>query len=225
MKKVVTGMIVLLLSILLVACGDDTKKEEQTTETNVEVTDAERVDTDQVVAVINGDEVKGEIYNLIYTQLKTYAGQFGESVDEEEIKEATMESIIDRQLVLQQAKEEGIEITDDVTDEEFATLKKDSPDALENLLTQYQITEEGFKEQLKFEMTMNEYMAKTIKVTVSDDELKENYEKAKEGNDEIPPFDEVKDQMKKQMLQQKTQEAFQKKIDKVKEKADIVEKI
>lgn len=227
MKKYIIGFLALLFAGILVGCGDDKEKEieESAAGEKVEITEAEKVDESDIVAVVNGDDIKGETYNLVYSQLKLHAGTFEEEVDNNEIKQATMESLIDRQLLLQQAKEEGVEVTDEVVDSEFETIKSENKEALDTLLEQYQITEEGFKDQLKFELTLNEFLAKTIEVTVTDEEVKEQYEKAKEGNDSIPEFDEIKDQLKKQLLQQKTDEALQAKIDKVKEKSEIEEKI
>lgn len=227
MNKYFSGLLILVIISVLGACGsDDNQSEtENNTEFGVEITESEKVDDDQIVAVINGEDVTGKTYNLVYSQLKLHAGQFGEEVDIDEIKRATMESIIDRELLMQQASEEGIEITNEMATTEFETMKAENSETLDTLLAQYQITEEGFKEQLKFELTMNEYMAKTIDVSVTDEEVKEYYDEAKESNEEIPEFDEIKDQLKKQVLQQKTNDELQAKIDKVKEKAEIEEKI
>lgn len=227
MKKYIVGLLVVLLAGVLVACGDDKKEEGEgkSTEQAVEITEDEKVDNEKVVATVNGEDIVGKTYNLVYSQLKLHAGAFDQDMDIDEIKKATMESLIDRQLLFQQAKEEGIEITDEVVNSEFETIKTESSEALDTLLEQYQITEDGFKDQLKFELTLNEYLAKTIEVSVTDEELEERYEKAKEGNDSIPEFDEIKDQLKKQLLQQKTDEELQAKIDKAKEKSEIEEKI
>lgn len=228
MKKFVIGLLVCLFMIVLVACGDDEKKEKEVDEAagpKLEITDEEKIDDNEIVAIINGDDVKGTTYNLVYSQLKLHAGQFDKDIDVEEIKNATMDSIIDRQLLIQQAKEEGIEITDETANSEFDTLKSENGDALSTLLEQYQLTESGFKEQLKFELTMNEFVEKAIKVSVTDQELEDYYDQAKEGNEAIPEFDEIKEQLKAQLLQQKTEEELQAKIDKVKEKAEIEKKI
>jgi len=226
MKRFIAGLLLVVLAGILAACGSDDEQEAENFEApSVEISEEEKVDDNQVVAVINGEDVTGKTYNLVYSQLKLYAGQFGEEVDTEEVKRATMDSIIDRQLVIQQAKEEGIEVTGEAAEAELETLKSENAETFETLLEQYQITEEGFKEQLQFEMTMNEYMRQTIEVSVTDEEVEEHYEKAKEGNEDIPEFDEIKDQLKKQMLQQKTDEALEAEIEKVKEKADIEEKI
>ena len=219
MKKLYMIGLSLALALLLAACGD--KEEAQTEEPAVEISASERVDEDEIVAVVNGEEVKGNVYNLIYTQLKLYATQIGDDIELDEIKEAAVTSVVDRQIVLQEAEKIDMSVSDKEAEEYIEKLREESEEELETLLGQYQITEEEFKEQIKFEITMNDYMNETVEVEVTDKELEEYYEKAKEGNDSIPSFDEAKTQLKKQLLAQKTQETFQDNIDKVKEKSEI----
>lgn len=226
MRKYRIGLLIILLVIILAACGNDEKADENNAVSpQIEITEEEILDDDQIVAVINGDNVNGTIYNVVYSQLKLHALQTGQEVEEEEIKELTLESLIDRQLLFQQAKEEGIEITDEIASNEFDAIKSESGDALDNLLAQYQITEAGFKEQLKFELTMNEYMVSAIEVSVTDEEVEQYYEEAKENAEEIPEFEEIKANIERQLLQEKTQAALQAKIDEVRKTADIELKI
>lgn len=235
MKRYIVMIMLVITAMVLVACGDKDEKEAKESENtdalnpSVEISDKEKVADDKVVAVINGTEVTGDVYNLVYSQLKLHSTQLKEEVDLEEVKDATMESIIDREIVFQEAKEEGIDITKETAETEFDTLKKENGKELETLLQQYQITEEGFKEQLRFELTMNEYLTKAIKVEVSDEEVKEAYDEAKAEADkedqEIPEFDEVKDQIKGNMREEKVTLALQEKVDKVKETAEIERKI
>lgn len=235
MKKYIVGSLVLVLAMVLVACGDkDEEKEEATGEENplapsVDISDEEKLKEDEVVAVINGDEVTGSVYNLVYAQLKLQSAQLGDETDNDEMKELTMESIIDREIVMQEAAEEGIEVSSDTAEEEFTTMKEENSEALETLLEQYQITEDGFKEQLRFELIMDEYLTTAIDVSVSDEDVKEFYEEAKEeagdSEEEIPEFDEVKDQIKENMEQEQMTLALQEKVDKIKETAEIERKI
>lgn len=237
MKKYIVGCLLLVLAMVLVACGDkkdeeeETKDEENPLAPSVDISDEEKVDDDKVVAIVNGNEVKGGVYNLVYAQLKLQSAQLGDETDNKEMKDLTMESVIDREIVMQEAKEEGIDITEKEAEKEFKTMKEENSEALETLLEQYQITEDGFKEQLRFELIMDEFLSKTIDVDVSDDDVKEFYEEAKEeakeGDDEgeIPEFDEVKDQIKESMEQEEMTLALQDKVDEIKETAEIERKI
>lgn len=227
MRKYVVGILLLLLTTLLIACGSDEKEDaEEVAGTMGEISEEEKLDDNEIVAVVNGKDVTGIIYNVVYSQLKLHAIQTDQEVNEEEIQDLTMESIVDRELLFQQAKEEGIEITSEDANSEFIKIKSESKAELATLLDQYQITEEGFKEQLRFELTMNEFMTQVIDVSVTDEDAKEKYEEVKdEGEEEAPPFEEVKDQIKQRLLAEKQQEELQAKIDEVREKATIEKKI
>src|SRR5699024_3246850 len=118
-----------------------------------------------------------------------------------------------------------IKVTKEEAEEHLDTLREESGEALETLLQQYQITEGEFINQLVFELTLNDYIAEAVEVEVTEEEVEEYYEKAKEESEEIPPYEEIKNQLKKQLLNDKTLETFQEHIDTIKEKSDIETKI
>src|SRR5699024_9778364 len=100
--------------MVVVVCGDEiveveeandeeTKGEENPVAPSVDISDEEKVDDDKVVAIVNGSEVKGGVYNLVYAQLKLQSAQLGDETDNEEMKDLTMESVIDREIVMQEA--------------------------------------------------------------------------------------------------------------------------
>lgn len=228
-KKYTVGIAILLVAVFLVACGDkdESKKSDSTQEQGqqVEISDKEKIPEKDVVAVVNGEDITGKSYNLVYAQLKLFAGQMGEEVDTDEVKNATMDSLIDRVLLIQHAREKGIEVTDEEASKELDSIKSENEDGLDSLLKQYQMTEEGFKEQLQFELTLNEYKEKEIEVEVTDEEIEKVYNDAKEKNKDLPELDEVKATLRGNIEDQKTNEALQKKIDEVKEKAKIENKL
>ena len=224
MKKYFLGLFIFLLTINLVACSNDGNGQKSEKEA-VEISEEEMLPEDEVVAIVNGEEVTGKTYNLVYTQEKMYQSQFEEDIDLDEMKKSTIELVIERQILFQEARKEGIEITDEEASKELERIKEESPETLETLLAQFQLTEEDFKGQLKYELTMYEYMNRVIEVSVSDEELEEYYEKAKEGNEDIPEFDEIKHNLRAQLTELKTQEALQEKIEEAKSNAKIDKKI
>lgn len=228
-KKYTMGLVALLLTIVLVACGGEDKAEPTKQDGNlnepVEISDKEKVADDEVVAVVNGTDVTGEVYNTVYAQLKQHANQMGQDLKEKEIKTAAIESLIDRELLMQEADEQGIEISDKEAEKEFKAIKKESKENLENILEQYQMTEQDFIGQLQFELTLNEFKAETIDVDVSDDEVKEIYEEEKEKNEKMPELAEIEDQLRANIEIQKVNEALEDKIAKVRETAKIENKM
>lgn len=232
MKKYIAGLSILLVAIFLVACGDNNDNEEGANEAapeqeteQVEISDDEKVPDEDTVAVINDEDVTGETYNIIYAQLKSFAGQSEQDVDQKEIQELTMDSLIDRTVLLQYAEEEGIEVSDEEAEDEIDTIKSENEENYENILEQFQMSEDGFKEQLRFELTLDKFKEKKIDEDVTDEEVKEAYDELADENEDVPELDEVEDELKANLLDQKTNEALQKKIDKVKEDAEIDEKL
>src|SRR5699024_4202488 len=105
MKKWILALIMAVLTVGLVACRDDESGDENTetqTETSppVEITDEEKVDDEEVVAVVNGTELTGTKYNPLYLQVKMLNQQFGQGDnDPEVVKEQTMIILIEQELI------------------------------------------------------------------------------------------------------------------------------
>lgn len=233
MRKYLIGSMLLLLAMALVACGDK-EESESTDETGnpmgepVDISDEEKVDADEVVAIVNGTEIVGSIYNTIYANLKLQSTQMSDEFDKEEVKEATLESLIDQELVRQEAESEGIEVSEEELDEEISMIKEQNEEGYKTLLEQFQMTENDFKEQLRIDLIRFEYADKKLDVAISDDDVKKKYDELKEEveeEEELPEFDEVKDQIKQSMEQEELTLALDEKVEMLKEKAKIERKI
>lgn len=219
-KKLLALLAFSLLALLLVACGGDDKNEGQQIEVPT-ISDEEKLSEDELVVTINDEEVTGATYNLVYTQLKLHAVQTGQDYTDEELQELTIDSVIDRQLLIQQAAKEGIVISDEDAKEELELIKSENKEGFETMLEQYQITEQLFHHQLIFEMTMNEYLREVITVEVTNDEVKEIYEEAKAENEDLPELVEIHDTLKGQIESQKRNEALQAQVDEFKAQSEI----
>ncbi|ASK61424.1 hypothetical protein CFK37_04160 [Virgibacillus phasianinus] len=239
MKKVIMLVLVLGIATILAACGDDSasdnsksnddKKSEETAQPatkDVKITDKEKVDSDKVVSKINGEEITGKEYNASYAQTKTLMNQYGQDVsDLENVKKQALNVIVEQELLKQEAKEQGIEVTDKEVQKQFKTIKEKNADQFKAVLDQYHLTEATYKDQLAFELTLQKYMKQEIKAEeITDKEVKEYYSKLKEQSKDaktIPKLEEVKDQIKGQLKQQKQQQQLQAKVEKLKEDAKI----
>ncbi len=227
----------LTLAIVLAACGDDNaegdkKKDEQTQEEGntskegqeqqVKVTDKEKVEEGTAVASVNGDEIKGERYNPIYTQLKTQMAQYGQDVsDLDKLKEQTINVLVEQHLIRQDAASKGIKVSDKEVQSEFDSLKEENGDQLTAVLEQFNLTEDQFKRQLEDDLITTKYIDSQLEIKVTDKEVEEYYNQLKEQNEEIGKLKDLKDQIKNQIKQQKTNEQLQKKVDKLKKDAKV----
>lgn len=218
--KIIASIFVL---IGIVACSNDSDEETQESEdkTDIEITDEEIVEANEEVVRINGTAIKGDKYNHIYPQVKAQAIQLEEDVDQDELVDRTIDALIERELMMQEAEDEGVVVSDEDVTKEFETIKTANEEGLSTILEQFHLTEEAFKEQLKFELTLDKYAKEVVEPEVTEKEIEEYYELIKEQNEEIPELEELKEDIKSQIQQQKSLEEIQEILMEKKEKAEI----
>lgn len=225
MKRLLMVISVLCIFTVLAACGsDDTSKKENSKENEeIKISKDEKVAEDEIVVNVNDTEVTGTQYNPVYLQTKMRMYQFGQDIeDKDAIKDQTLDELIAQELLKQDADKQGITVSDDEVQEEFDTFKEENKEQFAAYLEQFQLTESNFKEQIQLSLLLEKYIDKEVKVEkVSDDEVKETYDKLKEQNDELPKFEEAEEMIKNNLQEQKEQEALKSIIEKLKEKAKI----
>lgn len=225
MKKWLIICLSLLSITALVACSSDKGEEVEEQGFTLEITDEEKIDDEETVVLVNGEKVLGNKYNIIYPQIKMYVTQMEEEVDLNAIKERTIDALIDQELIYQGAAEEGIVVTEEEVEEKFVEIKSENEEGLNSLLKQFHLTEQGFKDQLMFEETMAQFIDLKIDVDVTEEEVEQYYNEAKEQNDQIPALDDIKEQLKAQLLEQKKEDELEAIVSKLKERASIEKKI
>ena len=234
-KRILTIFIGLSILLLVSACGDNgnnensesAEAENPETPEQVEISKEELVADDEVVATVNETEIMGSKYNPAYRErkeLENLSTEPDQEIDKEQVKEITLEGLIGQELINQEAKELGIEVTDEDIEEEIEMIESQEGDVLDSLLEQFNWTEEDLKNQIRTDLMNTRYTEETIDIEVTDEEAKEEYERVKaetEDKDTVPEYEEVEDNVKAQMKQQKQNEELLKHIDEFKEDADI----
>ncbi|SHG09625.1 SurA N-terminal domain-containing protein [Ornithinibacillus halophilus] len=227
MKKLFLLLIAFSLASVVTACGDDDNNESNndgnTTEQSFEVTDEEIVDEEEVVLSVNDKDIFGNKYNPVYYQTKQRLYQAGQDIsDLELVKEQTFNELIAQELIRQDAIESGLEVTDEEVENRLENVKSEDEEGYEAYLKQFDLTEDAFKEQLKFNLLVDKYMTDVITVEeVPEEEIKELYEQLKEQNEDIMEYDEAKVFIEQQLTQQKQSEQLLTKIEELEESADI----
>lgn len=233
LKKMTVFIALLTFLLLLAACGSDgnnnsnngEKTGSQNHQENVDIDEDELAGEDEIVAVVNDTDILGSTYNMVYTRTKTAAVQMGEDVDIDEMKKATLDSIIDRELLMQQASKEDIKISDDRLEEELSKIKESGTEDIDTLLEQYDMTEDDFKEQLRFDLTLDQYKDTLGDLEVTEEELEDYYDQVKEKQEDVPPLEEIKPQFKQEAQEKKVMDTLQDEMDELKEEADIEKKM
>ncbi len=195
---------------------------------------------DNVAMRINDSTFSHEEFNQIINQIVQEIEMYGISANKEEIVEEAMERLIQQTLILNYAKERGMEVSQDEIDSEF-----------DNLMSMYQVQDEQeflslLKEQgIKNKEEVEKLLSLEIKVNklvdiygeeidITDKDVKEAYSdyysqmedmremEGMEGMDqEIPSFKEMEMDLRSQLVQEKVTPLILSKIEELKEEADI----
>jgi len=223
-------LVICLVTILVIGC---------TTENNSSTNGLGEMG--DVAATVNGVDIKLEVFQDTVEQMKVSYGQQGFDFEGEEgeevleqIKQQAINNLIQQEVLLQEAKQEGYDATDEMVEEELRNVKTQFPteEEFEMALEANQLTENEFKEMLVNEIQIELLLqSKVEEIAVSEDEVEEMYEQyiqqieqRIEGDkevQEVPPFEDVKDQLKAQIQQGKQQEQEERIIEELMGKSEI----
>ena len=197
-------------------------------------------DIPEVVAEVNGKKIKKSefvpLFETQYQQMQMQAQQSGQPVDEKGLKKQTAENLVSTEVLVQEADKRKIDVTDkdidkglkesaksgQMSEKDFLKAMKDQGMDEENVRSE-------LKNQLKIEgLVEDEYG----EFEVSGEEIGQAYEQAKsqqeqmaqqggQGQQEMPPIEDMRPQLKEQVKQQKSQEATQKYAKKLRKQADV----
>ena len=132
-KKCLIISLALFISILA-ACSNKNESEENNNEAEEAQADGENFELPEpnlenipdVVAKVNGEEISKEDFELTYTsmfqQIYMQSQMTGEEVDEDQLKEQTIEEMVSQELLIQEADNAGIEASDDKVEETLQEL-------------------------------------------------------------------------------------------------------
>lgn len=170
MKKRITVMLIILLSLSLIIAGCNNN-----------------TDPNSVIALVNGEEITQGQFDNYYGMIKTgYESQIGQKLDNkqekeliEELKQAAFDDLVLQMLVRQDAKKKNIEVSPEKVEEDLEALKNRYSDekGYRTFLEQMGMTEEDLKEQIELEnifILLKDEVTKDV--TVSDEEAKDFYE-------------------------------------------------
>ncbi len=210
--KHVHFIFVIILALIFTGCGIVRKNPE--------------VEKNSAVAKVNGEViVKEEFTRNLQLYRNSYEQQYGKDVWDKDIegkklidvvKEQVIEKMILDRLVLEQAAEQGIEVSREEIEEEIQSIKgyfEGEEKFLEFLNTQ-NLSEEKLKEQVKKDLIIYRYKEKIVEdVTVSEEDIKNYYD------NNIKEFKE--DQVKASHILLDTEEDAQEVLEKIENGEDF----
>ncbi len=240
MKKMILMMMIALAAMIGVsACSQDSDDSKQSQSSDESQQDQSSSDDKQAssekeatgpVAVVNGKELPRKDFNTQLESMKQQYKQMGMDVSKKEdmLKKNVVDQMVGAELISQKADKEGVKVTDKELDKRYSdfTDQFKSEEQRKKAFKDNDLTEKKVKDQLKENLKISKYIDKnTEEPKVSDKEIKEQYDKMAEQQDDAPKLDKVKPTIKKQLVQQKTQKQIQSIVDKLRKEADVEVKI
>lgn len=243
-KRIGTLTLVLVLVLMLSACGGTVEQEVQNNESETSMGES--------IAIVNGENIYEVEYNRMTERMMASYEQQGMSFEGdqgeemlEQIQQQTLEMMIQQKVLLQEVQRLGLSPSEESVDEQLNSIRSqfDTDEEYEAALEQNMFSEKEFKETLVQELSIEVFLDENMsEVVVTDDELEEYYKQYKtqqeeqikaieDSGEEVPEdqlsmmevssFEDMKAELEASLVQQKEQEQIMTLIDKLIEDSDI----
>lgn len=207
-KRLTTGFIFLIVvGFLLGACNSKTSEVGKTDDHN------------EVVATVNGEKILKKDYDTQLELTKATYEQQGMAIEDldtkakEEMEKTVLDQLINTELLLQTAQNEGITVEGKEINAEFDKVKSQFKDdqQFKEALKKNKVTEETLKDEIKNQLVIKKSIDRSIgEISVSEEEVKTMYDQYKEQmasvKQEPEAFDTMKSQLEQQVIAQKKSE-------------------
>ncbi|MFI8777839.1 rod-determining factor RdfA [Brachybacterium paraconglomeratum] len=199
--------------------------------------EADVSDVPEVVATVNGTEITKDdfvqTYQSQYQQMAMQQQAGGQAPDEEQLKTQVAEQLVDNELLRQGAEDAGIKASDKDIDTTLDEIAKQSGlgsgDEVVSALEQQGISAEQVRQDAASQFAITTYIEQEADIAEpSDEELKAQYDAMVEQQsaaggsaEEVPSFEEMKDQLAQQATMQQQNEAATEIAGKLRESGDV----
>ena len=191
---------------------------------------------EDVVALVNGEEVYRKDYSFQLDYMKSLYEMQGvdfRRTDSQDILRQlevyALEELINQRLIIQQAREENIQVSHQEVEEEYQEVAAqfDDEEDLLSELAEINLTRDGFmsliQEQLLFQRYMENYLDEVDpeELEVSEEELETMYSLYSSQIEDLPDFEKYKDQLEQELIQQKYDQLVELKLQELRAESDI----
>ncbi|GLI30724.1 MULTISPECIES: rod-determining factor RdfA [Brachybacterium] len=199
--------------------------------------EADVSDVPEVVATVNGTEITKDdfvqTYQSQYQQMAMQQQAGGQAPDEEQLKTQVAEQLVNNELLRQGAEDAGIKASDKDIDTTLDEIAKQSGlgsgDEVVSALEQQGISAEQVRQDAASQFAITTYIEQEADIAEpSDEELKAQYDALVEQQsaaggsaEEVPSFEEMKDQLAQQATMQQQNEAATEIAGKLRESGDV----
>lgn len=184
----------------------------------------------EAVAVVNGEEVAMEEFERQLDQFKANYEQqglpFPEGENLAQLKQQIVDQLVSKTLLVQEADSRGITATEEEIQSQYEETVKGFPDekAFEQALEDQGLSQEDLEgliaDSIKIENLLDPVVEKAEVEAPTEDELHKLYDQYSQEQ-ELPPFEDVKDQLEAELLNQRQNEVVQDFIQELKAESTI----
>ncbi|GAB3194567.1 SurA N-terminal domain-containing protein [Nesterenkonia suensis] len=203
-----------------------------------EMPEPDTSDIPEVVAEVNGVDLSGDdfvaLYESQFQQMAMQSQMSGQEVDEEAIREQSLEAMVSNELLIQDAEDSGIDADEDDVDELLETTAEQAGmESVDDLIAAYEdqgMDEEKLREDAHDQVLIDQRLAEIEAEEPTEEELREYYEQAvaqqpaegPEGEEaEVPEFEDVREDLEEQLESQLQDQAEQEHVAELREDADV----
>ncbi|MBX2866481.1 SurA N-terminal domain-containing protein [Candidatus Kaiserbacteria bacterium] len=216
-----TRIIIAVVVIVILALGYFFFIGERTPQTPTTAETVGLIDTKtkEPVARVNSDEIERAFYNSMVINLTSVAETQGLDITDATIQDAiktqALTSLVNNELLLQNASADGITVDDEIVTTEYESLvtQAGGNDVLKERLAEARITPDMLRINVAEQLVVNQYLdafLATQDLSVSDTEVSSFYDslvsQTEEGA-EVPTLADVRVQLEQQLVLQKQQAA------------------
>ncbi|HHU20239.1 MAG TPA: peptidylprolyl isomerase [Bacilli bacterium] len=206
--------LLILAIITLAACNNNDKTEEQASIDEIQQIEPDLSGIPDMVAEVNGQAISKERFELTYLsqfqQVAIEAQLTGQAFDQEQFKQELAESMIDLELLIQEADRRQFVATDDDIDQMVTTLVEEnhleSDQALYELYEEQGMSRDQLRAELTHQIKLDQLIndqAKNLQIT--EEQIVELYEELiivyqeMEQDGELPPMEEIRPDLESQI--------------------------
>ncbi len=242
--KWLLGVLLAVVLLGVSACGGDGGDQTQGADASQGQSEspsaggADLEDVPDVVAEVNGEEIQRDefvqAYELQLQQAAAQAQASGQELDQDQLKQQVVQSLVSTELLVQEADQRDISVSDEDVDQTLEGLaSQNGAESVEAFVTA--LGEQGMdaeevdrqvRTQIKIERLVSDE-AGEIEVTRQEaralyDQLAAQQEQAgDQGGQQLPPFPQVRPNLEEQVKSQKEQQVAQRLLGDLREAADI----
>ncbi len=163
---------------------------------------------DEVLALIDGEEITmADIQGDLDQMESQYAAQGIDISQEEGMREMlvfqAVQNHVNQRLLLDRARELGLEVDEAAIDEEYATITQQfQTDAeMETALGDAGLTEEGLRDDIRDSLLVQLLAEEEGEITISDEEIQARYEQHQgQIGEDMPPLEDVRDDIERELI-------------------------